>query len=644
MELSQNLIKIKQGELIYALNEEENTASIVGSKIKSNEILIPRSITYKTQEYLITSIEKESLADLRNLKSLQFPADSELRTIEQNAFSNSSIESLTIPPKVSELKPGWCLEAYNLKNVALMPNNPNFRSLNDIFILGKSDQKSDIFDVILFVNRSIKQVTIPPCVTQIGPYSFLNCQIESITIPPHITKICEYAFSRCTYLKSVEMPSDSELTEIENHAFFLTQIESIFIPSHVKKLSESIFESCSSLKEIKFPQNSELQTIERKAFALNSFDRLRLPASVFELKDGWSYMNGKIAHLDIDENSPYFKKCDEEGNITVGKSDPQSDEFDVIVFVDGDVTEITIPPSITQIGSYAFTNSKIESITIPPHITHLREGAFLSCRNLKSVEIPHDSNLQEIGKNCFSGARIKKLFIPRHITKLRDSIFLCSRIEKIEFHPDSELHTIEGRAFTASHIESLSISSKVTNLEEGWCYQTPNLKKIKIAENNPKYKNYEDYIIGKSDINSDKYDVLLLAPFAKHSFTIPSFITKIAPFAFAYTNIERIFIPPHVTHIGRCAFLDCKMLQRVEIPHDSQLVEIGDRAFCSSSIKSCYIPPHANVNCEMAFFLCFQLKIIEIDENFEMESIDTKKFPSNFNISIMVPDKDLIYN
>lgn len=65
------------------------------------------------------------------------------------------------------------------------------------------------------------------------------------------------------------------------------------------------------------------------------------------------------------------------------------------------LTNVTIPNSVTSIGDYAFYEcSKITSITIPSSVTSIGGSAFQICSNLTSVTIP--SSVTSINDRAFA--------------------------------------------------------------------------------------------------------------------------------------------------------------------------------------------------------------------------------------------------
>lgn len=74
--------------------------------------------------------------------------------------------------------------------------------------------------------------------------------------------------------------------------------------------------------------------------------------------------------------------------------------------------------------------------------------------------------------------------------------------------------------------------------------------------------NFEDkFILGKTDLNSNVYDVLFYARRNIKTTTIPPFVKIISPYSFCESAIEKVSIHPHLTHICKCAFSGCQHLK-----------------------------------------------------------------------------------
>lgn len=87
---------------IHLKNDEEKKAGIIKCNYKTKELFIPRSIIHESKEYDVTRIQKyafrrSSSFIWSNIKSIQFPSDSKIQIIDEEAFLDSSLECLTIP-------------------------------------------------------------------------------------------------------------------------------------------------------------------------------------------------------------------------------------------------------------------------------------------------------------------------------------------------------------------------------------------------------------------------------------------------------------------------------------------------------------------------------------------------------------------
>lgn len=65
-----------------------------------------------------------------------------------------------------------------------------------------------------------------------------------------------------------------------------------------------------------------------------------------------------------------------------------------------DIIDITLPNTLTELGSYVFASSFITSLELPSSITTIGDGCFENCDSLTSVKIPSNCSL---GSGCFFG-------------------------------------------------------------------------------------------------------------------------------------------------------------------------------------------------------------------------------------------------
>ena len=76
----------------------------------------------------------------------------------------------------------------------------------------------------------------------------------------------------------------------------------------------------------------------------------------------------------------------------------------------------------------------------------------------------------------------------------------------------------------------------------------------------------------------------------KVSIDTNSNLQTIGKYSFAYSNIEKIFIPSKVSKICEGAFSNCKKLIKVDIPTNSNLQLIESNAFTGTNLTEIYFP------------------------------------------------------
>lgn len=188
-------------------------------------------------------------------------------------------------------------------------------------------------------------MVIPEGVTHINHNAFSSREnLQSVVIPSTVLFIGGYAFQG-TSLTEVQLPDG--LLDLKYFAFADTQLREIDIPAGVGMMEASPFASCSQLTEIRVsPDNQVLTAMDGVLF---SKDMARLVC----------YPAGKPAAV------------------------------------------YTIPEGVREICNGAFYGSSITGISIPNSVTRIGSWAFHLCRELTSLVIPN--SVDNVGTQPFQG-------------------------------------------------------------------------------------------------------------------------------------------------------------------------------------------------------------------------------------------------
>ena len=349
--------EIEKELISFKINKKTKTASLFRVFTLNNKLIIPRTIKYEMEDYLITSVISSG-ERIKIVKNIEFSKDSEVRIIYEKSFYFSNVNSISFPASLIELKEGWCCQTQKLTSISISPLNDRFMFKEDKSLIGKSDIKSDNFDILHFASRDITK----------------------INIPSNIKIISSYAFDHCKKLKEIEIPNDSNLEQIGKYAFASTYINQINIPSKVINIKRKAFFFCHKLSKVEIPINSKLQIIDDSLFEYTNIKKIYIPSNV----------------LMICESS--FYKCYKLSNV-----------------------EIPTDSKLQTIENFAFSRTNIRQIYIPSNVSNINIDAFKFCNNLQIFEISEESKLEFLDKAIFLTCKNVIIMIPQKIQKLISS-------------------------------------------------------------------------------------------------------------------------------------------------------------------------------------------------------------------------------
>lgn len=248
---------------------------------------------------------------------------------------------------------------------------------------------------------------------------------------------------------------------------------------------------------------------------------------------------------------------------------------DTVVVIPSKINGVTV----TTIGTDAFLGLNITSVTIPDSVTEIGANAFAGCTNLTSVNYIGDWSKLTIqsGNPAVQDAANEQLFDFKFI--LNNTAVIVTRYNGTAAdvtipsrYKGKPVTMIDHAAFFNSVVTSVTIPDSVTSIDDnafGFCSQLTNIS----IPNSVTYIGFSAF----AHCTSLK------------SITLPSSLSSISEALFSgCSQLTTIHIPDSVPSIQSYAFYHCRNLETIRIPVSVTLIETDAFAGCPSLMTVTY--------------------------------------------------------
>ena len=347
-----------------------------------------------------------------------------------------------------------------------------------------------IGDAAFYKCTALSGVTIPSGVTAVGEQAFAYCRsLTAVTVPEGVTRISRYSFLGCSALKTVTV-SDG-VTQIGDEAFnSCIALTAVSLPDSLKRIGSGAFYGCAALAELRIPDG--LCSVGGSAFRGTAYEQ-----NEANWENGLLYLGNWVLAAKPETGAAALRQG------TRGIAE-------YAFYGCADLADVTLPDSVTYVGSRAFLDTAYEQteanwedgllylgdwlLQAKQEITAARlrrgtraiaDGAFAGCEALERVTLPN--GVARIGRTAFIDcpalSAIHVVKSNANYSSLDGVLFNKDQTELIVFPagkpdvyyaiPDGVTSIHELAFFNCTGLSSLTVPASVTRIGElalgfGW--------------------------------------------------------------------------------------------------------------------------------------------------------------------------------
>ena len=474
-------------------------------------------------------------------------------------------------------------------------------------------------DALAWDPKCQKVVVIPTGITEVPREAFKGCsELTQVFMPKTMKTIENRAFSGCVNLKDIKMPST--MTKIGPQAFQgCSSLAKVILPTFLNELGDSAFAQCTALEEITIP--GSLESVGASAFfECKKLKDVTLSEGVRNILKG-AFEATAVIMLEFPYSlrslgvDAFNFKCYDD--LTCGLRWPDGTKWEPRCPLGTSDGTVEVPSGVTFLPAESFSLCKnLQQIIFPDSLLSIGENALFGSG---LTELSISDNIEEVRRNaCAQCMALTSLYVGKSVKKINQFAFLGSaKLQKIDFHKESQLTEIEVAAFSGCNFGELILPDNLKIIGPDAFSNNLLLSTVKLGNALVTIMGdafldsaIKEVTIGPSIMRvglnafpkSTKYrwgteGVLWTPTCGSKTVKVPAGVTLISDDAYSgCKTLASISMPASVRTVGEGAFYNCDSLKQVDL--GESVVSIGTLdnswdnhgTFEGSSLSSIVLP------------------------------------------------------